>query len=125
MTEDIHTSIKLHKRGWKSVYYSKSLAFGLAPASAIPFLKQRLRWGQGAMQVWRQEGILGSVFEGTYPATARGIASSGISRGSGKARSSQSMIARLWMIVSPPATSIGTKPCARTSWRRRAWPLRP
>ena len=58
VTEDIHTSIKLHKRGWKSVYYSKSLAFGLAPASAIPFFKQRLRWGQGAMQVWRQEGIV-------------------------------------------------------------------
>jgi cellulose synthase (UDP-forming) len=58
VTEDIHTSIKLHKRGWRSVYYSKSLAFGLAPASAIPFLKQRLRWGQGAMQVWRQEGIV-------------------------------------------------------------------
>jgi cellulose synthase (UDP-forming) len=58
VTEDIHTSIKLHKRGWKSVYYSRSLAFGLAPSSAIPFLKQRLRWGQGAMQVWRQEGIL-------------------------------------------------------------------
>jgi cellulose synthase (UDP-forming) len=58
VTEDIHTSIRLHKRGWNSVYYAKSLAFGLAPASAIPFLKQRLRWGQGAMQVWRQEGIL-------------------------------------------------------------------
>jgi len=58
VTEDIHTSIKLHKRGWKSVYYGRSLAFGLAPASAIPFLNQRLRWGQGAMQVWRQEGVL-------------------------------------------------------------------
>ena len=58
VTEDIHTSLKLHKRGWKSVYYARSLAFGLAPASAIPFLKQRLRWGLGAMQVWRQEGVL-------------------------------------------------------------------
>lgn len=58
VTEDIHTSLKLHKRGWKSVYYARALAFGLAPSSAIPFLKQRLRWGQGAMQVWRQEGIL-------------------------------------------------------------------
>jgi cellulose synthase (UDP-forming) len=63
VTEDIHTSIKLHKRGWKSVYYARSLAFGLAPATVIPFLKQRLRWGQGAMQVWRQEGVL----------TARGL----------------------------------------------------
>jgi len=58
VTEDIHTSIKLHKRGWKSVYYGRSLAFGLAPSSAIPFLRQRLRWGQGAMQVWRQEGVV-------------------------------------------------------------------
>jgi cellulose synthase (UDP-forming) len=58
VTEDIHTSIKLHKRGWKSVYYARSLAFGLAPSSATPFLEQRLRWGQSAMQVWRQEGIV-------------------------------------------------------------------
>ena len=58
VTEDIHTSLRLHKRGWRSVYYARSLAFGLAPSSAIPFLKQRLRWGQGAMQVWRQEGIV-------------------------------------------------------------------
>ena len=58
VTEDIHTSIRLHKRGWHSVYHGRSLAFGLAPSTAIPFLKQRLRWGQGAMQVWRQEGVL-------------------------------------------------------------------
>lgn len=58
VTEDIHTSIRLHKRGWRSVYYARSLAFGLAPSTLLPFLKQRLRWGQGAMQVWRQEGVL-------------------------------------------------------------------
>jgi cellulose synthase (UDP-forming) len=58
VTEDIHTSLRLHKRGWSSVYYARSLAFGLAPSTPIPFLKQRLRWGQGAMQVWRKEGIL-------------------------------------------------------------------
>lgn len=58
VTEDIHTSLRLHKRGWRSVYYARPLAFGLAPATVLPFLRQRLRWGQGAMQVWRQEGIL-------------------------------------------------------------------
>jgi cellulose synthase (UDP-forming) len=58
VTGDIHTSIRLHKRGWQSVYYSKSLAFGLAPVGARGFLRQRLRWGQGAMQAWRQEGIV-------------------------------------------------------------------
>jgi cellulose synthase (UDP-forming) len=58
VTEDIHTSLLLHKRGWRSAYYARSLAFGLAPSTAIPFLKQRLRWGQGAMQMWRREGVL-------------------------------------------------------------------
>lgn len=57
ITEDLHTSIKLHQAGWGSVYHAESLAFGVAPASIGPFLKQRLRWGQGAMQVWRQEGF--------------------------------------------------------------------
>ena len=30
-TEELHTSIKLHKRGYRSVYHARSLAFGLAP----------------------------------------------------------------------------------------------
>lgn len=58
VTEDLHTSIRLHKRGFKSVYHPEPLAFGLAPASLAPFLRQRTRWGQGAMQVWRREGVL-------------------------------------------------------------------
>lgn len=58
VTEDLHTSIRLHKMGFRSVYYPESLAFGLAPATVSPFIRQRVRWGQGAMQVWRQEGIL-------------------------------------------------------------------
>ncbi len=58
VTEDIHTSLRLHKRGWKSVYYSQPLAYGIAPSTATAFLKQRLRWGQGAMQTWRREGLL-------------------------------------------------------------------
>lgn len=58
ITEDIHTSIKLHKYGFKSVYHSESLALGIAPSHVEPFLKQRIRWGQGAMQVWRSEGVV-------------------------------------------------------------------
>ena len=57
-TADIHTSIRLHKRGWRSVYYARSLAFGLAPGSAIPFLERRLRQGRGAMAAWRQERVV-------------------------------------------------------------------
>ena len=58
ITEDIHTSLRVHKRGWKSVYHTQSLAFGLAPANHDQYETQRLRWGRGAMQVWRKEGIL-------------------------------------------------------------------
>lgn len=58
ITEDIHTSIRLHKNGWRSVYHSEALAYGLSPASHDQYDTQRLRWGRGAMQVWRKEGIL-------------------------------------------------------------------
>lgn len=58
VTEDLHTSLRLHKRGFRSVYYPQALAFGLAPDSARAFLVQRQRWGQGAMRVWWKESIL-------------------------------------------------------------------
>jgi cellulose synthase (UDP-forming) len=58
VTEDIHTSLRLHKKGYRSVYHDESLAYGVAPARIEPFLKQRVRWGVGAMNVWRKEGIL-------------------------------------------------------------------
>jgi cellulose synthase (UDP-forming) len=58
VTEDLHTSLRLHARGHRSVYHAEPLAFGLAPESMEPFIGQRVRWGQGAMHVWRKEGIL-------------------------------------------------------------------
>ena len=58
VTEDIHTSLLLHKKGYQSVYHDEALAYGVAPAKVEPFLKQRVRWGAGAMNVWRKEGIL-------------------------------------------------------------------
>lgn len=55
VTEDILTTIELHKAGWKSVHHNEVLARGLAAANAEQYLGQRLRWGQGAMQVLRRE----------------------------------------------------------------------
>lgn len=52
VTEDIHTAILLHAKGYKSVYHKESLAYGVAAETALPFHVQRLRWGQGAMQVF-------------------------------------------------------------------------
>lgn len=58
VTEDIHTSLRLHAAGWKSVCHEEVLAIGLAPQDYLAFTVQRLRWGQGAMQVLRRENPL-------------------------------------------------------------------
>ena len=58
ITEDLHTSLKLHKAGYASVYHNASLAYGIAPSTYEPYETQRIRWGQGAMQVWRKEGLV-------------------------------------------------------------------
>lgn len=58
ITEDMHTSLRLHKDGWSAVYHAEALAFGLSPTDLEQYETQRLRWGRGAMQVWRKEGIL-------------------------------------------------------------------
>ena len=54
VTEDMETSIVLHGRGWRSVYHGETLAYGLAPSSAFAYHVQRLRWGQGSMQILRK-----------------------------------------------------------------------
>ncbi|HEY7691778.1 MAG TPA: glycosyltransferase [Gaiellaceae bacterium] len=55
VTEDIHTTIRLHRRGWKTVYHNEVLARGLAARTAGEYLLQRRRWATGAMQVLRRE----------------------------------------------------------------------
>lgn len=63
ITEDIHTTIRMHRRGWHTVYHNEVLARGLAAATIQQYLTQRLRWGTGAMQVLRAEN----------PAVVRGL----------------------------------------------------
>ena len=58
ITEDIHTTIRLHRRGWRTVYHNEVLARGLAAADADTYQLQRLRRGTGAMQVLRLENPL-------------------------------------------------------------------
>lgn len=55
ITEDLETSVELHQAGYESVYVPDALAFGIAPSSASAYLRQRIRWGQGAMQVIRKQ----------------------------------------------------------------------
>jgi cellulose synthase (UDP-forming) len=53
ITEDIHTSVRWHARGWKTVYHNETLAYGIAPQTFQAFAIQRLRWAQGTMQLLR------------------------------------------------------------------------
>ena len=58
VTEDIHTSIRMNRLGWKGVMHNEVLALGLAPADAEQYMLQRHRWALGAMQVLRKENPL-------------------------------------------------------------------
>ncbi len=53
ITEDIHTTIRLHSRGWRTFFLNKPLAYGVAPQTLKAYLTQRLRWAQGTMQLYR------------------------------------------------------------------------
>ncbi|MFH1756196.1 MAG: glycosyltransferase, partial [Candidatus Latescibacterota bacterium] len=52
ITEDMLTSIKIHGKGWKSVYHNENLAYGIAAETLLPFHIQRYRWGIGGWQVF-------------------------------------------------------------------------
>jgi cellulose synthase (UDP-forming) len=56
-SEDIWTSLELHRRGWKSVYVPQVLSHGLAPEEVEPFLKQQLRWASGGFEILLRGGI--------------------------------------------------------------------
>ena len=49
MTEDIHTSLRVHAKGWRSVFVSEPLAFGLEAQSLREFYAQRRRWAVGSL----------------------------------------------------------------------------
>lgn len=58
VTEDMATAMRMHARGWQSVYHHEILAYGLAPEDIGTMMTQRLRWAQGTMQVLLRENPL-------------------------------------------------------------------
>lgn len=51
LSEDMHTAMQLHARGWKSVYVPRILARGLSPATLHAFFKQQLKWSRGTFEL--------------------------------------------------------------------------
>jgi cellulose synthase (UDP-forming) len=50
-SEDIWTSLALHRRGWKSIYVPNVLARGLAPEDVGTYLRQQRRWAGGGFEI--------------------------------------------------------------------------
>lgn len=55
LAEDLVTSIRLHARGWKSVYVPEVLSRGLVPSDLDSYLKQQLKWSRGVYEVLFRE----------------------------------------------------------------------
>ena len=51
ITEDIHTALRLHAVGWRTVFLPEPVAFGLEAASLREFYSQRRRWALGSLQL--------------------------------------------------------------------------
>jgi cellulose synthase (UDP-forming) len=58
ITEDLHTSVLLHARGYKSCYLNKVLSAGLMPETFQGYLKQRTRWAIGSLQMMFRDNPL-------------------------------------------------------------------
>lgn len=52
IAEDFHTTIKLHRAGWRSVYEPRTVVQGLAPHDLASYLLQRDRWARGNLAVF-------------------------------------------------------------------------
>jgi cellulose synthase (UDP-forming) len=58
VTEDAHTALRLHRKGWESAYIALPLAAGLATERLILHIGQRVRWARGMLQILRTDNPL-------------------------------------------------------------------
>ncbi len=58
VTEDAHTALKMHRRGWRTAYINITQAAGLATESLSGHIGQRIRWARGMAQIFRLDNPL-------------------------------------------------------------------
>jgi len=51
VTEDAHTALKMHAKGWESAYLDIPQAAGLAAERYSAYVSQRVRWSRGMVQI--------------------------------------------------------------------------
>ena len=52
ITEDMHTGLRMHAKGWKSLFVNERLVSGQAATDVSTFNTQRLRWGEGNLGIF-------------------------------------------------------------------------
>jgi cellulose synthase (UDP-forming) len=58
VTEDAHTALKMHRRGWRTAYLGIPQAAGLATETLSAHVGQRIRWARGMAQMFRLDNPL-------------------------------------------------------------------
>jgi len=58
VTEDAHTSLRMHRAGWSTAYLRFPLAAGLATERLSLHIGQRMRWARGMIQIFRIDNPL-------------------------------------------------------------------
>ncbi|RYF66639.1 MAG: glycosyltransferase, partial [Comamonadaceae bacterium] len=58
VTEDAHTALKMHRKGYSTAYLALPQAAGLATESLSGHVGQRIRWARGMAQIFRVDNPL-------------------------------------------------------------------
>ncbi|MCE3225894.1 MAG: family 2 glycosyl transferase [Bacteroidetes bacterium] len=51
LSEDMHTAMQLHAKGWRSLYIPEILTRGLVPGTLSGYYKQQLKWSRGTFEL--------------------------------------------------------------------------
>ncbi len=51
LAEDLHTSLRVHAAGWRSVFVPSLKALGLVPSDLVGAAKQQLKWARGVFEI--------------------------------------------------------------------------
>ena len=58
VTEDAHTSLRMHRKGYRSAYLRAPISAGLATETLSAHVGQRIRWARGMAQILRTDNPL-------------------------------------------------------------------
>lgn len=98
-TEDIHTSLRLHARGWRSLYHPEPLALGLEAASLREFHRQRRRWAAGSLGLLARSGDSPLAARGLTPAQRANYLSATLAHAQGVQRGAYLLVPLLCLLM--------------------------